>query len=271
MAALLSLALPGCNGLFNEQEAEKTEAELRAERNKPIYEQFIGDWDEYFDGDYSLVLPPSLKITVSDSEFTLTDGSHYFITDVNYSGIIYTLEEFKAESDYPGTVRSNDLTRDGFIKLKYVYNDILQFHEYHFYDNDTFSLKIVTTDGNGGIRYYKRTGSGGNNNSGDTVDLPGNYGLTAGTYNCTLTFNTDGTYVFDHPVGSNDRSGTWTQNGSEVTLTYTVPGSVTISEEFITTEEGDIVTLTLKDSSVGISQILASFQLVATSVALTKI
>jgi hypothetical protein len=271
-AALVCLFLPGCEDLFNEPEKEKTAEELRAERNKPIYEQFIGEWDEYDDENLTIKREP---IVVSDTEFELIGSyARHFVTNVNYSNIIYTLEECRNESGYPVTAASNDLDRDGFIKLKRVYENNFDFLEYHFYNADKFSLKLVTAvgrflNGEGGISYYKRakTGEGG---SGDTVDLPGDYGLTAGAYNCTLTFNNDGTYEFIHPVGSNVRSGTWSQSGGEVTMTYNIPGSETISEVFITTEAGNVVTLTLKDSSAGISNILASFNLAATSVSLTK-
>jgi hypothetical protein len=270
---LLCLAVPGCEDMLNEENG-KTEAELRAERNRPIYEQFIGEWDDYLDDTYStLILSPGFIATGAD--FIIRNGSkESYKTDINYTDLIYTLEEFQRVIDYDGGVGSDDLTKDGFIKFKW--GSEFEYHKYHFYDENKFSLKHVTTHTGtprklvlvDGVTLYCKSKNitGG---PGDSVDLPGDYGLTVGSYNCTLTFHDDGTYVFDHPVGS-DRSGTWTQTGGEVTMTYTVQGSQTISEVFTTTEDGDVVLLTLKDSSVSVSNILASFNLVANSVSLTR-
>jgi hypothetical protein len=274
LAALVCLVLTGCKNPADDDtggKKGKTDAELRAERNKPIYAQFIGEWDEYFDEEYLEPLGSDLNkygIIADDNKFVNISSSTREETAVDYADIIYTLEEFKAVSTYPGNVQSNDLTKDGFIRFKRNSYD-LRFWEYHFYDADKFKLKIVSDDGSGGIGYYKRVQSGGD--SGETVNLPGSYELTAGTYTCTLTFNSNGTYVFDHPVGTNDRNGEWTQNGGELTMSCTVAeAETTISEVFITTEEGSVVTLTLKDTSADISQILVNFNIMATSVALTK-
>jgi hypothetical protein len=271
----MAVGLQGCKDLLGGKEEEKkTESELRAERNKPIYEQFIGEWDEYDDENLTIKRDP---IKISSTEFTLS-GRKNFVTTVDYSDIIYTLEEFKAVVDYDGGVGSSDLSKDGFIKLEWYYDDYFEFFKYHFYDKDKFSLKLVTVrllkeeieqvSTDGGISYYKRVGSGGSSGSGESVDLPGGYELTVGGYTCTLTFNSNGAYVFDHPVGT-DRNGSWTQSGGELTMNYTVAGN-DISEVFITTEEGNVVTLTLKDDSADVSQILASFNLAATSVSLTR-
>jgi hypothetical protein len=148
---------------------------------------------------------------------------------------------------------------------KYQY----EYHGYHFYDKDKLTLQKRYPSHKSSPNYYKRTGSSSGTGSGTPVDLPGDYSLTAGGYTCTLTFLTDGTYVFDHPVGSNDRSGTWTQSGGEVTMTYTVSGKP-LEEIFVTTETGNVVTLTLKDESAPISYILSSFNLYATSIDLTR-
>jgi hypothetical protein len=300
LAALLCLALAGCENLFDgddeKKEEKKTEAELRAERNKPIYEQFIGEWDNYYDEALTIKTAEKIKPT-SSKFFDNVDKA------IDYSDLIYTLEEFKAVIEYSGSVPSNDLTKDGYIKLKMT-NDVewirvdnklvetdqfsYAFFEYHFYDKDTLKLKMVTAhttdvDLPVGERdklvydeplavgcYYKRVGSG-SSGSGEQVDLPGAYELMQGSNTCTLTFNSNGTYVFDHPDGSHDRNGTWTQDGGELTMKYTVTETGTdIEEVFITTEEGNVVTLTLKDTSASISQIFASFNITATSVELTR-
>jgi hypothetical protein len=223
----------------------------------------------------------STRIIITNTEFTQKNASGSWVTSISHEDLIYTLSELKEAVTYDGGVGSNDLSKDGFIKLKWSGN--FEFFKYHFYDNDKFNLKLVTQHSfnmespreplwvsiDGGIGYYKRTGSTEGNGSGPQVDLPGAYSLTAGTYDCTLTFRNDGTYLFDHPVAASDRSGTWTQNGGEVTMTYTVAGT-TIREVFITTESGNVVTLTLKDTSAAISNILVSFDLAAKSVSLTR-
>jgi hypothetical protein len=282
---LLCFAALGCEDMLNDKNG-KTEAELRAERNRPIYEQFIGEWDEYLDDEFLIRIGSSASgILVTNNDFTIKNDSSSYKTDIDYADVIYTLEEFKAVvQDYDDGVDSDDLTKDGFIKLEWYYTDVFEFFKYHFYDESKFSLKLVTrhpwnmdlpigerekqqisTDG--GTMYCKNKNS--IDSPGDSVDLPGGYGLTVGTYACTLTFNGDGTYVFVRPVGS-DVSGTWTQDGGDLTMTYAVPGSQTISEVFTATEEDGVVTLTLKDESASISNILASFSLMAKSVVLTR-
>jgi hypothetical protein len=272
---LLGLSMLGCENMLNEED-EKTEAELRAERNKPIYEQFIGEWDNYSSDDFETMYT-SREIIATDTEFTFEFDSDSSVTPINYEDLIYTLEEFREEVvNYDGGVDSSDLRKEGFIKLeRSLMERGFEFFKYHFYDENKFSLKWVVEHYGSVSRdslypyYYKRTGSPGGSGSGTQVDLPGAYSLTAGSYNCTLTFSGDGTYLFDHPVAASDRSGTWTQNGGEVTMASTVTG-IPISEVFITTESGNVVTLTLKDTSAAISNILASFNLAARSVSLTR-
>jgi hypothetical protein len=288
-ALLLSLAVLGCENMTNGENGNgKSEDELRAERNKPIYEQFVGEWDEYLNDEFlTRIGSSSSGLVVTTNNFTIKNDSSSYRTTIDYTDIIYTLDELKKVVDYDGGVGSNDLSKDGFIKLEWYYENVFEFFKYHFYDKNEFSLKLVTRHpfdmdlpreerekqqvsiDDGGISYYKRTGSSSGNGSGTAVDLPDAYSLTVGEYDCTLTFSANGTYTFDHPVGT-DRSGTWSQNGGELTMTYTVSGSATVSDVFITTEEGNAVTLTLKDNSASVSNILASFNLAATSVTLTR-
>jgi len=104
-------------------------------------------------------------------------------------------------------------------------------------------------------------------------NMTGTYTFTKTGGSCTWVFTADGNYQCSGYDISGIKTGTWKSNGNNVTISYSSSGgSITISGEevFTVQENGNQVTLTIKDDSVQLSNLLVTFRLAAKSVTLTR-
>jgi formylglycine-generating enzyme required for sulfatase activity len=109
--------------------------------------------------------------------------------------------------------------------------------------------------------------SGSDNNQPD-YDMTGTYTFSNTGGSCTWTFTADGNYQCSGYGFVGTLSGTWSSSGNNVTISNAVISS---KEVFTVQENGNQLTLTLKDNKAPISNVLSSFKVVAKSVTLTKI
>jgi len=104
-------------------------------------------------------------------------------------------------------------------------------------------------------------------------DMTGTYTFTKTGGNCTWVFAADKNYQCSGYGISGTKTGTWKSKGNDVTISYSSSaGSQTVSGEEVFTIQanGNQVTLTIKDSSIQLSNLLVTFGLAAKSVTLTK-
>jgi len=119
------------------------------------------------------------------------------------------------------------------------------------------------------------SGNNNNNNSSNTPDynMTGTYTFTKTGGNCTWVFTADKNYQCSGYGITGTKTGTWTSKGNDVTISYSSSaGSVSVSGEevFTVQENGNQLTLTLKDNSAQLSNLLVQFGLAAKTVTLTK-
>jgi formylglycine-generating enzyme required for sulfatase activity len=110
-------------------------------------------------------------------------------------------------------------------------------------------------------------------NDSDSSNNQPDYNMT-GTYtfnntggSCTWVFTNNGNYQCTGYGFTGTKTGTWSSSGNDVTISYAA-GSVSGKEVFTVQENGNQLTLTLKEGQA--SNVLVSFSLAAKSVVLTK-
>jgi len=111
-------------------------------------------------------------------------------------------------------------------------------------------------------------GGNGNGNQSD-YNMAGTYTFTKNNNECTWIFKTDGNYEVSGYGITGTKTGTWSVKGNDITISYG-SGAVSGSEVFTVQRSGNQVTLTIKDSSAPISNLLVSLGVAAKSVSLTK-
>ena len=104
-------------------------------------------------------------------------------------------------------------------------------------------------------------------NSDPDYDMTGTYTFLNSGGSCTWTFTADGNYKCTGYGFVGTLSGTWSSSGNDVTISNAV---ISGKEVFTVQENGNQLTLTLKDKKAPISNVLSSFKVVAKSVTLTK-
>jgi formylglycine-generating enzyme required for sulfatase activity len=112
----------------------------------------------------------------------------------------------------------------------------------------------------------------GNNQPGNNqpdYNMTGTYTFTNTWGSCTWTFTSDGKYQATCYGVVGTLNGTWSSSGNDVTISFGV-GSVSGKEVFTVQENGNQLTLSLKDDKAPISNVLSSFKVVAKTVTLTK-
>jgi hypothetical protein len=106
------------------------------------------------------------------------------------------------------------------------------------------------------------------------IDIKGSYTFTVDSvtqsYTHTLVFNNDSTWQFTSGSGlaSQNKSGTWSIDGSILTMNATFPTS--ISEKFTVSHTGNSWTITLQGNSP-VSNIFSLFPVLGTSLTMTKV
>jgi hypothetical protein len=117
----------------------------------------------------------------------------------------------------------------------------------------------------------KTTTPGSGDNTG--YNMSGIYEFSKNGGNCTWRFAANGNYQCSGYGISGTKNGTWKSKGNDVTISYSSSaGSTTISGEEVFTVQtnGNQITLTIKDDSIQLSNILVQFGLAAKSITLTK-
>jgi len=107
-------------------------------------------------------------------------------------------------------------------------------------------------------------------NSQPDYKMTGTYTFTNSGGSCTWTFTADGNYQCTAYAVIDTKTGTWTSKGNDVTISYAAGSTVSGKEVFTVKENGNQLTLTLKDTSALTSLVLNTFMLNAKSVILTK-
>ena len=103
-------------------------------------------------------------------------------------------------------------------------------------------------------------------------DMTGTYTFVKSGGNCTWIFTTDKKYECSGYGIIGTKTGTWSSKGNDVTISYTsaADGSISGNEVFTVQKNGNQLTLTIKDNSIQLSNLLVTFGLAARSVTLTK-
>jgi hypothetical protein len=109
--------------------------------------------------------------------------------------------------------------------------------------------------------------SGSSNNQPD-YNMTGTYTFNNQGGSCTWSFTADGNYQCSGYGFIGIKTGTWSAKGNDITISYSAGSTVSGKEVFTVQENGNQLTLTLKDGPV--SNVLVSFSLAAKSVVLTK-
>jgi hypothetical protein len=140
-----------------------------------------------------------------------------------------------------------------------------------------FGLFFIGCPADEGDDKENKTTTPGNNStpgSGDSTDfnIAGTYTFAKTGGNCTWVFTADKNYQCSGYGISGTKTGTWLSKGNDVTISYTSGGGgvITGNEVFTVQENGNQLTLTLKDNSATTSVLLVQFGLAAKSVTLTK-
>jgi len=116
----------------------------------------------------------------------------------------------------------------------------------------------------------KKTPGSGDNTG---YNMAGIYEFSKSGGNCTWRFAANGNYQCSGYGISGTKNGTWKSKGNDVTISYSSSaGSTTISGEdvFTVQTDGNHITLTIKDDSIQLSNLLVQFGLAAKSITLTK-
>ena len=134
--------------------------------------------------------------------------------------------------------------------------------------NQTFS---ATTYNDEHWKLYKKTNNTGN---GSTADIPGTYKFASNSYTHTFVFNQNGTFQFTNGSGvtGQNLSGTWSINGSKLTMNATLSGG-SIEEYFTVSANGSSYSLNYDGSSKGqggISSIFSQFGVYNAQFTITK-
>jgi hypothetical protein len=113
--------------------------------------------------------------------------------------------------------------------------------------------------------------SGSGNNQPD-YNMTGTYTFTNTGGSCTWIFSADGRYQCTGYGILGTKTGTWSSKGNDVTISYATSdgGSISGNEVFTVQENGNQLTLALKDKNAPTSFVLNLFMLAAKSVILTK-
>jgi len=103
-------------------------------------------------------------------------------------------------------------------------------------------------------------------------DMTGTYTFIVNGNECTWVFTSNGNYEITGYGIIGTKTGTWSSEGNDVTISYATSdgGSISGNEVFTVQGSDGQVILRLKDSSAQVSLLLATLHLAATSVSLTK-
>jgi len=110
------------------------------------------------------------------------------------------------------------------------------------------------------------------NEGSEQYDMTGTYTFAKNNQECTWVFKSNGNYEVTGYGIVGTKTGTWSLKGNDVTISYATSGggAVSGSEVFTVQKNGEQLTLTLKDSSAQLSNLLVSLGLAAKSVTLTN-
>jgi uncharacterized repeat protein (TIGR02543 family) len=112
-----------------------------------------------------------------------------------------------------------------------------------------------------------------NNDSSSGYDMTGTYTFAKNGHECTWIFKSDGNYEVTGYGIVGTKTGKWSSKGNNVTIGYSSgSGSVSVTGEEVFTikKDGNQLTLSLKDSSAPLSNVLVSLGIPDKSVSLTK-
>lgn len=114
--------------------------------------------------------------------------------------------------------------------------------------------------------------STGPGNSLPDYDITGTYTFKINNVDHTWLFSSNGTYEVTGNYIVGTKSGTWSSNGNDITISFASSGGGAIfgNEIFEVQENGEQITLSLKDNSATMSLLLVSFGLAARTVILTE-
>jgi len=103
-------------------------------------------------------------------------------------------------------------------------------------------------------------------------DMTGTYTFTKSGGNCTWFFTIGGNYECSGYGIIGTKTGTWSSKGNDITISYAsaTGGAISGNEVFTVQKNESQLTLTIKDNSIQLSNILVTFGLAARSVTLTK-
>lgn len=247
-----------CDMLFTDNHNDNTtpdatqEGETYAERVK----RMVGEWEcmNEYQNDYNSVF------SIAD-DYILTGDQWFGYTPFYYicsQSELITLHEqygetYAEEKEY-AKERINEIKKfdknDVYLYYTTNYEEKFTPHFEGVLILDTERDILTVKHWNGYIQdTYKRVSSG-NDNSGDAPVLSGTYAIKE-AINSSFTM-TNGNWEYTY--GSNTKSGTYTQEGTSLTISFSNQG-YTLSATFTISENND--TITLKGVSGDIQQILA--------------